>query len=229
MYFSLKLRKDWAGLGWVLLHESSDTGSLAAKAAAIWALCSQDRAKSQEIGPNYASTLKASARAQCLSLPLTFQWPKQCPGSNSIWSPRQCQSFWSCWRWGKGGFWDLWKLLWSNKWRHHRTKAQSILTHLHWQGPISIIPSHSQHLQLNHQNWDSEVEVPQLLNIWWRRASATGHPCIGLQPPSSSWESLSLRSTDSSKCYDNKKWLPWKKPGLNQVTFFSVTGLLRDI
>ena len=126
IYFSLRLHEDWAGLGWALLHESYDTGSLAAEAVAIWALCSENRTNIQEIGPNYASTLKV------LSLPLTFQWLKPCPGSNSIWSPRQCQRFWSCWRWGKGGFWDLWKLLWSNKWRHHRKKAQSILTHLHW-------------------------------------------------------------------------------------------------
>lgn len=113
IYFSLRLHEDWAGLGWALLHESYDTGSLAAEAAAIWALCSRSRAKSQETGPNYASTLKASPRTQCLSLSLTFQWPKQCSGSNSIWIPEQCQSFGPAEGEGKevsetyGSFYDL--------------------------------------------------------------------------------------------------------------------------
>lgn len=76
--------------------------------------------------------LEGFCQTQCLSLPFTFQWPGQCPGPNPICGPRQYQRFLFCWRWGKGGFWGLWKLLWPNKWKHHRTKGQSILIHSRW-------------------------------------------------------------------------------------------------
>lgn len=151
---------------------------------AIWAPLFWEQAKIQEIRPNYASTLKV------LSLPL-ISMTKAVSGSNSIWSPRQCQRFWSCWRWGKEVSETYGKLLWSNKWRHHR-KSSASWSFKFDKRPISIIllmPAFiTEPLKLGFKGWGPSTTSHMMEESLSHRPP----PALGSSSHPPPWESLSL-------------------------------------